>query len=435
MLKAELKAFANSIGVHHLGVGRAEPFPDVEALLARQKAEGAYPKFTEKEIELRTRPARLLPDAKSIISIAVSYLTPDDHHPKAGDAPRGLVSRYAWGDDYHPILAEKLEQIAAFLAARVTHPVEYRAYVDTGPPVDRAFSVRAGIGWYGKNACVYVPGHGSWVFLAQIVTNVELEPDPEISKSCGACDRCIRACPTGAIERPYWVNPEKCLSYITQMPGMIPKEYRRAMGRHLFGCDICQLVCPWNWEAEAAGDERFRPSAEIGPRPDLIKLLTITKSEFNRLFGPTAMHWRGKKIIQRNACICLGNIGDPASLPPLIEAMRRDPKPVVRASAAWAIGQIGGETAHAALKEALAHEKDALVLREIEDACADLERGKAALQTLKVGKRGLDDEDDREPAEEVVLGDRFSDPRRVGPADDHVHRGHTLRPLGVHDEG
>src|SRR5690606_3465081 len=119
---------------------------------------------------------------------------------------------------------------------------EVRPFVDTGPPVERAVAVRAGIGWYGKNACVYVPGGGSWVFLGVIVTNVVLEPDPPAFRSCGSCEKCIRACPTGAIERPYWVNPHRCLSYITQMPGMIPKEFRKAMGRRLWGCDVCQLA-------------------------------------------------------------------------------------------------------------------------------------------------------------------------------------------------
>lgn len=367
-LKAQLKAFASSIGVHHLGVGDVRPFDDVEELLQSQMADGTYPYFTERDIPLRTQPKRILPDAKSLISIAVSYLTDDDAYPKYNDTPRGLVSRYAWGRDYHPVLAQKLEQIMQFLAERVDHPVEYRAYVDTGPPVDRAFSARAGIGWYGKNACIYVPGHGSWVFLAQIVTNVELPPDPVISKSCGTCDKCIRACPTGAIERPFWVNPMKCLSYITQMPGMIPKEFRKAMGRHLFGCDICQIVCPWNWDASPGGDDMFRPRDEVGPRPDLIKLLTISQSEFKRIFGPTAMGWRGKKIIQRNACICLGNIGDPVAVAPLVSVLRRDPKPVVRASAAWALGEIGGDDAHHALLTAKEHEKDPLVLEEIHDA-------------------------------------------------------------------
>ena len=268
-LKEQLKAYARSIGVHHLGVGPAEPFWEARKLLETMHEQGTYPAFTQRDVELRTRPERWLQQVKSIIAIAVSYLTDDEHHPPMRGTPRGLVSRYAWGDDYHPILREKLDLIAAYLRERLGRDVRFAPFVDTGPPVDRAVAVRSGIGWYGKNACVFTPRHGSYVFLAQVATDVELPPDPPIHRSCGTCDRCIRACPTGAIERPFWVNPAKCLSYITQMPGMIPKEYRKAMGRHLWGCDICQIVCPWNWEAQPAGDGAFRPSEELGARPAL----------------------------------------------------------------------------------------------------------------------------------------------------------------------
>mgnify|MGYP001161909829 FL=1 len=370
-LKDELKSYARSIGVHHLAVGEAAPFGREAELLEAMRSQGTYPAFTDTDIERRTRPGRWLPDAKSIIAIAVSYLTDDDHHPPRQGVLRGIVSRYAWGRDYHPILREKLEAIAAFLAQRVDHPVRFVPYVDTGPPVDRAVAVRSGIGWYGKNACVYTPRYGSYIFLAQVVTNVELEPDPPISRSCGPCDRCIRACPTGAIERPFWVNPAKCLSYITQMPGMIPKEYRKAMGRRLWGCDVCQIVCPWNWEAEAAGDDAFRPSPELTARPALIPLLTMTNSQFRRWFGPTAMSWRGKKIIQRNACICLGNIGDPEAVPALEDRLLHDAKPEVRASAAWALGQISDDRSLRALERARRAESHPMVLEEIDDAMAE----------------------------------------------------------------
>lgn len=368
MLKEELKQFARSIGVAHLGIGSPDPFPQVEKLLHMQHEEGTYPYFAERDVSSRINPTELLPGAKSIISIAVSYLTDDDHHPMQGDTPRGLVSRYARGRDYHPILAEKLKQIVTFLSEKIGREVAHKAYVDTGPPVDRAFAARAGIGWYGKNALIYVPGGGSWVFLAQIVTDVELEPDPMITKSCGTCDKCMRACPTNAIERPYWINPHKCLSYITQMPGMIPKQFRKPMGRHLWGCDICQVVCPWNSDAEPGGNDEYKARPDLGARPDLIKLLTISTSKFKRLFGPTAMAWRGKKTIQRNACICLGNIGDPKSVEPLIDRLVNDLKYEVRGSAAWALGQIGGSRAIEALKQSLTTEKDPIVVEEIEDA-------------------------------------------------------------------
>jgi len=155
---------------------------------------------------------------------------------------------------------------------------------------------------------------------------------------------------------------------------MIPKEYRKAMGRRLWGCDVCQIVCPWNWEAEAAGDDAFRPSPELTARPALIPLLTMTNSQFRRWFGPTAMSWRGKKIIQRNACICLGNIGDPEAVPALEDRLLHDAKPEVRASAAWALGQIGGDRSLRALERARKTESHPMVLDEIDDAMAEAAR-------------------------------------------------------------
>ncbi|MFO7318483.1 MAG: tRNA epoxyqueuosine(34) reductase QueG [Limnochordia bacterium] len=367
-LEDELKAYARAIGIHSLGIGSAAPFPEEAALLESMREEGTYPAFTERDPALRTRPGRWLKNAASVIAIAVSYHSQEHHHPPARGELRGLVSRYAWGRDYHPVLKEKLDAVVSFLSQRVGRPVAFAPFVDTGPPVERAVAVRAGIGWFGKNACIYTPRHGSYVFLAQVVTDVELEPDPPVSRACGPCDRCIRACPTGAIERPFWVNPYKCLSYITQMPGMIPKEYRKAMGRRLWGCDVCQIVCPWNWEAEKEGDPAFSAGEGEGPRPELIPLLTMSNAQFRARFGRTAMGWRGKKTIQRNACICLGNIGDPRAVPALADRLHRDPKPVVRASAAWALGEIGGAQARRELERALRREQDPMVIGEIRDA-------------------------------------------------------------------
>lgn len=371
-LTRAVKEFARSIGIDHIGIARAEPFPREEAQLRAQAAAGRYPRFTDTDIPRRTDPRKLLPDARSIISIAVSYLTDDSPRTAVHDGvPRAWVSRYAWGDvDYHHVLREKLDRIVEFLAANVPFPVRALPYVDTGPPVERSVAERAGVGWFGKNNCIYVPGHGSWVFLGEIVTNVELVPDTPQGKSCGTCTRCIDACPTGAITGPFRIDPNRCLSYITQMPGVIPVEFRRPMGRMLFGCDICQIVCPWNWEAAPANRPEFRPRAALGSRPALIPLLTMTNSQFKRWFGGTAMAWRGKKILQRNACICLGNIKNPLAVPPLIDRLEHDGKEEVRGAAAWALGEIGGDDAVAALKRRLPVEPSDYVRSEIETAIA-----------------------------------------------------------------
>ncbi|HEX6971651.1 MAG TPA: tRNA epoxyqueuosine(34) reductase QueG [Limnochordia bacterium] len=380
-LESELKAFARSIGVDHLGIAAAEPFAEEEALLFAEREAGRYPAFAERRIPLRCRPQELLPGARSIISVAISYLTDDPAHPPRPDArPRGWLSRYAWGLDYHPILHRKLEQITAFLRAHAPPPVECRPYVDTGPPLDRAVAARAGLGWFGKNSCIYVPGHGSWVFLAEILTTVPLQPDPVRKKSCGSCDLCLRACPTQAIIAPFRIDPTRCISHLTQIDGFIPRPLRRAIGRRLFGCDVCQAVCPWNKGALSANRPEFRPTEALGARPDLIRILLMTKSEFKQLFGPTPMGWRGKKILQRNAAICLGNIGDPAAVPPLTDRLLRDAKPIVRGHCAWALGEIGGEDARRALLTARASEQDERVIEEIDAALAaiDVTRGRSS---------------------------------------------------------
>lgn len=380
-LTASLKEYAQDIGIDRLGVSDAREFVAEKSRLEEAEKDGTYPPFTERDIDLRCRPERILPGARSIISVALSYLTDDEAHPSMPDGlPRAWVSRYAWGDtDYHHILREKLELLIAFLSERAGHPVEARPFVDTGPPIDRAVAARAGVGWFGKNNCVYVPGLGSWVFLAEIVTNVVLDPDTPVSDDCGSCTRCITACPTGAITGPFRIDPYRCLSYITQMPGVIPREFRRPMGRMLFGCDICQVVCPWNWDAQATNRSEFRPQATLGPRPELIPLLSMTKSEFKRWFGNTAMGWRGKKTIQRNACICLGNIKNPVAVEPLCERLVQDPKEEVRGAAAWALGEIGGPRAAQALAERLPKEPSPYVASEIEEA----------LKTLATAARSL----------------------------------------------
>lgn len=371
-LTAELKQFAARIGIDRIGIASVETFRAEAAQLRAQAEINRYPAFTEKDVSARTAPLQWMPEAKSLISIAVSYLTDDRARAPVGDGkPRAWVSRYAWGPvDYHHDLRDKLEQLIAFLQDMTGEEVKAVPFVDTGPPIDRSVAARAGVGWFGKNNCVYVPGYGSWVFLGEIVTNVELRPDEPIHRTCGTCDRCLCACPTGAITAPFRIDPTRCLSYITQMPGVIPREFRRPMGRMLFGCDICQVVCPWNWEAEPTNRPAYRPTPTLGSRPELIPLLEMTTGQFKRWFGGTAMAWRGKKIIQRNACICLGNIGDPQAIEPLRSRLENDAKPEVRGAAAWALGEIGGENAVRALEAAAASETSPMVLEEIELALA-----------------------------------------------------------------
>lgn len=374
-LETEIKAYAHKIGFDVVAIGPAEPYIEAEQTLRERRAKGHYPAFTEPDIALRCDPEKMLPSAKTVIALGVSYLTDDrSRATRAGDDPKGQMSRYAWGHDYHPIMRERMQRLIEFMEARVAEqpgavPVEAQAYVDTGPPLDREVAEKAGLGWFGKNTLLYVPDYGSWVFLGQIFTNVKLTPDPRVTLDCGDCDLCMRACPTGAIIEPFYVEPNLCISHLTQMGGSIPAELRERIGLRVWGCDVCQQVCPWNDEAQVANRPEFRPVDDLDPpAPSLIDMLEMTTGQFRRRFGPTAAAWRGKRTLQRNAAIALGNTRNEAVVPALAKALTHDRKPVVRGSAAWALGRIGTDAAATALSEALAHETDADVLDEIEQA-------------------------------------------------------------------
>lgn len=383
-LETEIKAYALKVGFDVVAIGSAEPYKRAERELHERRERGHYPAFTEPDIALRCHPDKLLPSARSVIALGVSYLTDDrSRATRAGDDPKGQMSRYAWGLDYHPLMRERMQQLLDFIENRLRSasslssapggPVpcgdahesidrpdsqndgrsdrsrrvqrndtilQAQAYVDTGPPLDREVASEAGLGWFGKNSMLYVPDFGSWVFLGQIFTNLDLAADPTVSLDCGDCDICIRACPTDAITAPFYVQPDRCISHLTQMSGSIPEELRAPMGLKVWGCDICQQVCPWNDEAVVANRPEFRPIDGLDPAPSLIHMLHMSNSEFRGMFGPTAAAWRGKRTLQRNAAIALGNTRNPKAIPALTEALEHDLKPLVRGSAAWALGRI-----------------------------------------------------------------------------------------------
>lgn len=364
-LEADIKRFGLECGLDLVAIGPAQAYLRAQKILEERRRAGMYPHFTERDIDLRCQPERILPGARSVIAGAVSYLT--RHRPRGSVAgrPRGTLSRYAWGLDYHRILRERLEKLAAYVQQRLGGSVDYQIHVDTGPPIDREVAARAGLGWFGKNAMLYAPGLGSWIFLGSIFLTAPLTPDPQVTLDCGECTRCIDACPTGAIVAPFTVDPHRCLSYVTQMPGMVPEELREPLGLRVFGCDVCQQVCPWNQDARVVDRPEFQPLPGVGPEPDLIQWLLMSSREFRENIGPTPMAWRGKKTLQRNAAIALGNSRNPLAIPALGKALREDPKPVVRQAAAWALGRIGGPEAARYLEEALRNEKDPAVREEI----------------------------------------------------------------------
>ena len=391
-----IKEYAYSLGFDLARITSAGAFPEAERVIQERIAQGlmdGLPWFTAERAAVSCHPDALLPEAQSIITLAMFYLTQQPDEQDDG-IPRGRISRYAWGDDYHEIIKPKLQQFAAWLReyARNDVPeVGTRLFVDTGRMVDRAVAQRAGLGWYGKNTNILTKGWGSWVFLAEIVTNLPLGGDDgqnydrPSKASCGSCDICLRACPTAALPAPYVLDNTRCISFLTiELRGSIPLELRPLMGNLIFGCDICQQVCPVNIVAErrlglrsdgkisSASSQpvqfhprrEFRPRPETGGSPELIPLLALTEEQFRERFRLSPIRRTKRRGLLRNVCVALGNIGDPQAIPALIGALH-DYEPLVRGHAAWALGRIGGTQAKQALEDALASEQDEEVRSEI----------------------------------------------------------------------
>jgi epoxyqueuosine reductase len=400
-----IKEYACTLGFDMARVTGAESFPEAERVIKERIAQGlmdGLPWFTAERSEVSCHPDALLPEAKSIIALAMFYLSeqPDEETEQASErGPRGRISRYAWGDDYHEVIKPKLQQFAEWLRAyarqELGEEAQTRLFVDTGRMVDRAVAQRAGLGWYGKNTNILTKGWGSWVFLAEIVTNLPLTPDEPLKTGCGNCEICLHACPTGALPAPYVLDNTRCISYLTiELRGSIPIELRPLMGNLIFGCDICQQVCPVNQLAErrlglrAAGERdgqrgrqlplihvqprrEFQPRPGIGNSPELIPLLSLTEEEFRERFRHSPIKRTKRRGFLRNVCVALGNSGDPRAVPALINALH-DEEPLIRGHAAWALGRIGGESARQALCEGLNNENDEEVRKEIRCALSML---------------------------------------------------------------
>jgi epoxyqueuosine reductase len=391
-----IKEYAYSLGFDIARITSAEEFPDTERIIKERISQGlmdGLPWFTAERAEVSCYPDSLLPGACSIIALAMFYLTEQPDEVKS-DVPRGCISRYAWGEDYHEIIKPKLHQFASWLriyGRDEVENVETRLFVDTGRMVDRAVAQRAGLGWYGKNTTILTKGWGSWVFLAEIVTNLPLGDgsgnlyDIPLKANCGNCEICLRACPTAALPAPYVLDNTRCISYLTiELRGSIPLELRPLMGNLIFGCDICQQVCPVNKVAErrlglrkndgvvtSASQpihfqprQEFRPHNGIGSTPELIPLLSLTEEQFRDRFRRSPIRRTKRRGLLRNVCVALGNSGDPQAVPALIGALHDD-ESLIRSHAAWALGQIGGKEAKRALEESLVSEEDGEARNEI----------------------------------------------------------------------
>jgi len=340
LVKEQIAARARELGFDLCRVARCtEPAHAAEFrewLLAGHAGEMAW---LARNQDRRTDPQLVLPGARSIIALGLNYWQgPAAPGPEASDggAARGQIARYAWGDDYHDLIEEKLRLLDGFLTAAGGRQ---RRYVDTGPVLERDVAAQAGLGWHGKSTMLISRQIGAWFFLAEILTTLELAPDPPAIDHCGRCTRCIDACPTGAIIAPHRLDARRCISYLTiELKGAIPEELRPLIGDRIYGCDDCTAACPWNRFAKASTESAFaaRPFVHTMALRDY---LALDDAQFREMFRGSPIKRIKRRGFLRNVCVALGNVGSPADLPAL-ERAAADPEPLIAEHAQWAIHQI-----------------------------------------------------------------------------------------------
>ena len=360
-LSSAVKALAAECGAHVVRIASARAdLPTLERMRAAlARGDLATWSYDDAYASAASDPQTLLPGARSVVCIAVAYATPVPRERRG----RGRVSAYAWSRDYHRRMQALLRRIAARIDELAREQVT-RVACDTAPLAERAFAARSGLGWIGKHTSLIVHGLGSAVFLGEIVTTLELEPDAPLRTSCGACRACVDVCPTGALRGDRTMDATRCISDLTQRRDPIPRALRPLVGTWVWGCDLCNDACPPSRKAGRSGDPAFAPLAEETAEPDLQALLRLRGRAFVRL-RETAMGWRGATVLRRNAAVALGNGLDRADVPELAEALGGDSSPLVRGHAAWALGRIGSPQAYAALRGAVAQDPDRTVVSEI----------------------------------------------------------------------
>ncbi|MGG1615804.1 tRNA epoxyqueuosine(34) reductase QueG [Paenibacillus sp. NRS-1782] len=378
-LKQEIIQAAPGLGIDSIGFASADPFLSLKAILEEHRAKGYESGFEEPDIDKRIYPELYGSQPASLIAIAVAYPSKMKDPPKSDKGKyRGILARSAWGKDYHLVLREAMEKLEAFIGERVPDAI-MKNMVDTGELSDRAVAERAGIGFSGKNTMMISPTLGSWIYLGELLTNIPFQPDEPVTDGCGECTKCLDACPTGALVGPGQLNAQRCVSFLTQTKGFLDEEFMLKIGNRLYGCDTCQIVCPKNRGLNWDHHPELTPDPEI-VKPLLLPLLDLSNREFKERFGQSAAAWRGKKPIQRNAVIALGNFKDISAVSKLTEVLLDDPRPELRGTAAWALGRIGGKNAMTAIKQASEKEQHEQVREMVAQAHSKLEEREQAEQ-------------------------------------------------------
>lgn len=375
-LKEKIIRASHDIGIDKIGFTTADSFEHLEDSLNEQKNNQHTTGFEHPNIDERIYPDLIFEQPKSIISIALAYPSRLSIRPTSiRGEKRGRFARASWGTDYHDVLRDRMAKLIAFIeeAGLSDSSMTFKPMVDTGELIDVAVAQRAGLGFIGKNGLLITEEFGSYVYLGEIITNIPFKPDAPMENKCGDCTKCIDFCPTSALLGDGRMNAKKCLSYQTQTKDMMPKEYRPKIRTIIYGCDICQEVCPFNKGKDSHFHDEMEPDPEV-VQPLLKPLLTISNKEFKKQFGYLAGSWRGKKPLQRNAIIALANARDKSSIPDLLRCMEEDPRPVIRGTAAWALACIGRNNSEIKqfLMEQLDKETDEEVIQEIKDAIHDI---------------------------------------------------------------
>lgn len=374
-LTARVKLLAAEHGLTVSAVTSADPFPNVAVHLQQHIAAGhmdGLDWFTAERAQFSAEPRNLQPGAQSILAVGIAYWPGPVQMPDDG-VLRGRISRYAWGRDYHRVLKRRMTSFVEALQGELSLKIDSHALVDTARVVDRAIAARSGLGWYGKHSCIIVPGHGSWVLLGEILLDIDLEPDKPLDRNCGSCTICINQCPTGAIVAPYTVHTPSCISFLTiEERGVIPCDLRGKMGDWVYGCDVCQEVCPYTKAAAVSDDHELQPRSINNAYPSLHWLLSMTEREYGDTYFGTPVPRTKRRGLARNAAIALGNVGTDADVPVLVEALTGHDEPLVRAHVAWALGKIGTAGARKALDHSRTNETDPLVRAEVEQALTEL---------------------------------------------------------------
>ncbi len=346
MTSEAVKREAIAAGFDLCGIAPAAAFPEL-AFLGEWVDRGYAGEmhYMHRTAARRADVRNVMPGARSVISLGVVYNTDRPYSTQNADPARAALARYAWGDDYHVVIEQRLQTLVERVRVIAGDGFEARAYVDTGPVQERVYAQHAGIGWIGKNTCVINPELGSWMFLAVIICNLPLEPDAPALDQCGTCTLCIDACPTGAIVEPHVLDSSRCVSYLTiELKGAIPNEHRDAIAEHAYGCDVCQEVCPWNLSplTGSTRDPAWQPRPGLDG-PKLLDLWRRSDDDLRALLKGSAMKRAGVRRLRRNLAVAIGNTGDRGTVEALTsvaEPLCSDP--LVAEHVNWAVEKLGG---------------------------------------------------------------------------------------------